>query len=293
VIFDGDGINDSVDFIVGNISSVMTNLNLSVEVNQSFNLSQIFSGLQSVLISDDGVGLIEFELNLSSIVLNLTDLIVRELISNNLTKFFVSGLDLGINNTKIVFFTLQNESGSLANSLCIKDDVVFNFSDISSNCSGANEIYISSIPYFASGLNVTYENQTTGLVRVSGLTHSGIAQMCSEDWNYTSWTTCSSSSQSRTAEDLNVCGTTFDRLALTQSCVEVGADDGDDSSSGGSDSSDDDDDSLDKGEQWFSIEIDHDFDGDEVECDLVIDGDDTIMILMRIHRIVYLELWKF
>lgn|GEM_PF-771053 len=50
---------------------------------------------------------------------------------------------------------------------------------------------------------------------------------CTESWSYSAWSTCSSSSQSRTGTDDNNCGTTINRT-LTQSCSS-----GSSSSSGG------------------------------------------------------------
>jgi hypothetical protein len=43
--------------------------------------------------------------------------------------------------------------------------------------------------------------------------------MCTENWVYSSWSTCSSNLQTRTASDYNNCGTTIERDELSQSCT--------------------------------------------------------------------------
>jgi hypothetical protein len=42
---------------------------------------------------------------------------------------------------------------------------------------------------------------------------------CTENWQYSQWSTCNNSLQTRTATDLNHCGTTNNRGVLSQSCI--------------------------------------------------------------------------
>ncbi len=46
--------------------------------------------------------------------------------------------------------------------------------------------------------------------------------VCTEDWSYGPWSECSGGSQSRSATDLNSCGTADNRSALTRSCDDGG-----------------------------------------------------------------------
>jgi len=93
-------------------------------------------------------------------------------------------------------------------SLCIKDSEIYSFDDITSTCSGNDEIYIYDITnYNLNGYSTIYD-VVNNTVAIAGLTHSGVAQTCTEEWDYSNWDVCSGSSQSRTAIDLNNCGTT-------------------------------------------------------------------------------------
>lgn len=48
----------------------------------------------------------------------------------------------------------------------------------------------------------------------------GGEQVCVEDWSYGSWSGCSGGTQTRSATDLNSCGTTDNRSALSRECEE-------------------------------------------------------------------------
>ena len=74
-----------------------------------------------------------------------------------------------------------------------------------------------------------------------------IGDACTENWSYSGWSGCMDGTQTRTAQDLNNCGTMDNRSALTQSCEE---DDG--SGSGGPSGSLADPDTATK--RWVSIQ---------------------------------------
>ncbi len=65
-------------------------------------------------------------------------------------------------------------------------------------------------------LNITYN-----ITDLFALTLS-LSLDCVESWTYSSWSTCSARAQARTATDANACGTTTNRLALSQSCTTGG-----------------------------------------------------------------------
>ncbi|MFH1506494.1 MAG: PGF-pre-PGF domain-containing protein [archaeon] len=74
-------------------------------------------------------------------------------------------------------------------------------------------------------INITKNNNTGTLVTFFFTTNNTAKTInltvnltCTESWSYGTWSSCTSSSQSRTATDANGCGTTNDRGALTRSC---------------------------------------------------------------------------
>jgi hypothetical protein len=216
--YDEDGFNNSVDKLIGNISNVNSNYgNLNITINSSINLNQLFTDNLEFVILNSSDKIIEFSNNFSNNSIDLSKIVVKQKVdSSNKSKFFVNGINLENGKTKAVYFKL-NGNISKSNSLCLKDTVVYSFDDITSTCNGDNETFVDSVPISINGYNLSYFDFET--IKITGLTHSGVSQMCTEDWSYSSWSSCSSSSQSRTAVDSNSCGTTFTQDILVQSCV--------------------------------------------------------------------------
>ncbi|MCX6817449.1 MAG: VCBS repeat-containing protein [Candidatus Aenigmarchaeota archaeon] len=61
----------------------------------------------------------------------------------------------------------------------------------------------------------------TGLAKSAWSTEQvfEITQACTENWSYGTWSSCVNNQQTRTATDLNDCGTTVNKSATTQSCT--------------------------------------------------------------------------
>ena len=251
---DGDGINDSSDTIFGNVSNVLTNVEgFNVEVNNTDNLSQVFNDVTEVVLYRESEKLVEFENNFSSNPLNLTSLIVKDERVENESKLLISGLDIE-DNTKTVFLELLGDTTTF-NSLCIKDAQIDDFADMTQSCIGDDEIYVTSIPSTIDSYSISYTDSTNSVVEISGLTHSGVSQMCTENWDYGDWSTCLSGIQERGAIDLNNCGTTHMVEELTQVCEEEEEEDSGDSGGGssGSSGSDDNDDNDEEAEDEYEV----------------------------------------
>ena len=235
--FDGDGINDSRDMIRGNKTNIFTNIqNLDVEINKSRNLSRVFNKTLNVSFKNNNKTLIEFRNNFNMRNLDLTKLIIKEKKIINKSKFFLSGLNLTNGDTKTIYMDLLGDTQKY-NSICIKDAEIYDFSEISNSCDENDETYIATIPSRVDSYSVSYTNSSNTTVKITGLTHSGISQICTEDWSYSSWSTCSGGTQTRTATDSNSCGTTNTRESLTQTCTSTSSgssSSGYSSSSGGS-----------------------------------------------------------
>lgn len=234
---DGDGINDSQDRIKGSSSNINSNLNISFEINNSINLSREFNSTQNISIKKNGKKFIEFKKDFSNFSIDLTNISLIEENNENTSKLIISGIELDNNESKTIYFTMINNSNFT--SLCLKDSEIFSFDEISQNCSLSDEYFVDNIPYSYNGIEVEYENQSELLLKISGLTHSAVEQVCTENWSYSSWSTCSSNIQTRTATDLNNCGTIITRDELTQSCTSSSSEGGGGSSSSTSENEDD------------------------------------------------------
>lgn len=216
---DGDGLNNSDDKVFGNTSHIYTNIqNFTLKINNTENLSQVFNQTINVTFYRNDSKLIEFQNNFTNRTINLTSLIVKDDRVENSSKVLISGLDLEEYNTKTIYLDLLGNTSKYS-SLCIKDAEIVDFVDISDNCNGTNETYIVTIPSSLGQYTINYTNSSNTTVKIEGLTHSGINQVCTESWTYSSWSTCSGGSQSRTASDANSCSTTNTRDVLTQSCT--------------------------------------------------------------------------
>jgi hypothetical protein len=225
--FDGDGINDSLDTVVGGIRNIYTNINnFTLEINNSENISKVFNYEINVSFLRENKTLIKFKNNFATRNLDLTSLIVKDDKTENESKVLISGLDIG-SDTKTIFIELFGDIIKY-NSLCIKDAEIDDFEDISSDCAGADETYVGSIPSTIGSYVVSYTDVTNKTVQVDGLSHSGVSQTCTEGWSYGDWSSCSGGVQTRSATDSNSCGSINTREVVSQSCSSGS----DDSSSG-------------------------------------------------------------
>ena len=223
---DDDNINDSIDTVFGNSSFVVSNINnLSFEINNSNNLSKIFNKTLNVTFKKKNKKLIEFKNNFTKNSINLSNIEIRESNESNNSQLIISGIELENQTTKTIYLDLTGNTTQFG-SLCIKDAVISDFSEISDNCTGINETYIQSVPTTINQYTIEYENSSNTTIKIIGLIHSGVSQTCTENWQYSAWSSCSGGTQTRTATDSNSCGTTHSRETLSQSCTS--------SSSGGS-----------------------------------------------------------
>lgn len=230
---DGDGINNSDDKVFGNNSNIYTNIeNLSLRINNSENLSKIFNSSLNISLFRENRKIIEFEKNFANATINLTELVIRDTREDNHSRLLISGIELE-DKTKKIYFDLLGDTGKFA-SLCIKDEDIEDFSEMSINCTGSNELYIAEIPSIVGNYTISYINASNSTVEITGLSHSAVSQVCTENWTYSVWSPCTNTVQTRTATDSNACGTTNSRENLTQSCSESSSGGGGTSSSSSS-----------------------------------------------------------
>lgn len=204
----------------GDNESILFNGTKDVIIGGNRNLSEVFVERNKVQLNLSGTE-IEFEHNFTKEKLDLQTIVA----GRNDTKFFIYGL----NEVKNISFKRNNRVSLGA--VCIHDREIFDDIEMSELCDGVNDTY------------VVLENKTVGRyklelegdkIKVDNLFHSGISQVCLENWTCGDWGGCHGGIQYRTCIDLNSCGTTHLKPSETQSCTVSGESGGSGGGGGGS-----------------------------------------------------------
>lgn len=166
---DNDGINDTVDFIKGNISNVNSTLSdISITFNGSSNATNQFNATYFIQIINDTDVLVEFNLSLSNqTILDLTNVTIEKN-NTNLGSVIVYGIDLQQGLTKSAFI----DNITKAQGVCIKDTEDISLSSFSQDCTGTQERFVAcpgSISQYRCSINGTR-------FKVSGLNNSLVKQ---------------------------------------------------------------------------------------------------------------------
>ncbi|MBI2558083.1 hypothetical protein HYW20_02065 [Candidatus Woesearchaeota archaeon] len=171
---DNDGIDDSIDMLIGNKSSVNTaTLNLSILVNGSSDLFQKFNKSSNVAFLDGNYKIMEFMFDFSAYRLNLTKITADKQLPSQKGSMLVRGLDMPNGSKKIMYV---DKSLKFLKQLCIKDTKVASISNISKKCSRKDEVKITCNGKFTKSYRCTY-NLTSKKYRVEGLKNTGIVQI--------------------------------------------------------------------------------------------------------------------
>lgn len=244
--FDGDGIDDNLDTLIGNVNSVNTTIsNLTIRIGNLTDLSQTFNGTWKISFEDNISKIMEFDFNLSR-TLNLTKIIIEKQKNSSFGYTLVHGVNLN-GTTKSVYV---DRTDSAKNGICIKDAAVMSISEISESCNGANEIKVECDGTMQSSYMCSY-NSTTLKYRITGLNNSGIKQIdyakpassdensgsegggtggsgtsgsggsgsCIEKWECSEWPACINNLQTRPCQDKNGCKTIFNKPKETKLCA--------------------------------------------------------------------------
>ncbi|MBD3163602.1 S8 family serine peptidase [Candidatus Woesearchaeota archaeon] len=172
---DNDNLNDNIDFLKGNSSSISAaNVNVSVFINNSISLAKIFNSTLPVNITDannNTVVYFNFTFNSS----NILDLYNMTIAKHNSTAANSSILIRGIslraqNTTKTVYLErILNSTG-----ICIKDSEIPSIGNISSACTAPGETWLAC-PGSNANYSCVFSNRNTKY-KVTGLFHSGIRE---------------------------------------------------------------------------------------------------------------------
>ena len=218
-----------------------------VEVNSSQDLSKNFTKEEKVEIKDGTNPIVEFNHNFSRGNLNLSKIrivrnlqneeasissqVVSQLDSDNkqvesgeeiraqfLKRELFSGIELDSNDTKTVYFKLQSLDGDRNTFVCVVNREITQLSEIG-DCNNENdylvEVSITSgaitnpFSHTIPSTSITLQRETADTLKVSGLSHSALAQTCISDIDYSDWQEVvgDSSREFRTGTDLNGCQT--------------------------------------------------------------------------------------
>ncbi len=179
---DNDGVIDTEDLILGNLSSfTSTNFGglINFTVGESSNLSQGFTGIQTMKFSNNTNTFLEFNFDFdnSETPLSLGNIVFEKQDSTSLFgSALVRGLSLPPGFKKTLYLDNLDEA---RNSICIKDADITDISEVSGTCSGSDETLIlcttegtTKNGYVCSSLGK--------MLKVTGATHTGIIEFSDE-----------------------------------------------------------------------------------------------------------------
>ncbi len=167
---DGDGIVNINDTLKGNLTNLNTNIVSSVMVNGSSNLSQQFSGVLAVNLTNASTPVLLFTYNFSAnqtlLLGNLS--IMKQNTTETRGSILVTGLNLTSESTKTLYI---DNIDTNKNGICIKDIIVTSIDDVSDDCTGSNETKLTCSAGGTTTGNYTCTSTDTWYV-VTGATHT-------------------------------------------------------------------------------------------------------------------------
>ena len=160
---------------IGNGSNISTNgtgnLTVSIANNTTIN-GESFEGNLSVNISSNNTTLVYFNFNFSNSSINFSQINITNGTSGGASYFTFSSLPSGgMIGAKTLY--LYGTSSDY-NSVCIKDQENVTVSQISSACTGANEVIVTCDGTATSGYTCTRSGTT---LTITGLNHSAVLQL--------------------------------------------------------------------------------------------------------------------
>lgn len=211
---DGDGVNNSKDHLIGDANLVNTNFEtLKLLIDRDSNVSKVFENISLVNYTSEGKEIVSFnfDFNYTNLSNNKIE-IFKQNSSENKGWIRIKGINLtGQSQTKTVYLDKIN-SGTSA--VCIKDLEIASISEMTDDCTGANEKNVNCDGVTRYGYTCSVDGTR---YKVEGLTHSAVKQnRCIEDWSKGEWS--GNNCGTRTCTDNNACGTTTNKPPTSKSC---------------------------------------------------------------------------
>ncbi|MFH1591729.1 MAG: S8 family serine peptidase [archaeon] len=172
---DNDGLNDSIDQILGNASWInTTTITATLFVGNSTNITRVLNGTLKVEVKDNGTVILSFPFNFSAANLSLAALrIERE--TDVTSSIIVAGLTLPEGQTKNVTLSKLNSS---VDAVCIRDVEPGVALNITGSCTGENETFVACDGNVVG--SYTCSLVEVSLFQVTGLIHSEVRQQCAD-----------------------------------------------------------------------------------------------------------------
>ncbi len=240
---DNDGINDTVDTLIGNENSINTStIGMKIFVGESNNLSRLFSESARVKFLDNNLTISEFDFNFSRYKLNLTNITINKQSSNLTGSLIIRGLKLPEGATKTLYVDKINNA---FNGICIKDEEISSINEISGSCNSNNEFKVECDGTLQNSFTCAY-NSTLNKYKVTGLKHSGILQIayakstsessiasvsttsgssgggggggCISSWQCSEWSQCTDGIQNRKCSDKYQCPFAAEKPEESKQC---------------------------------------------------------------------------
>ena len=175
---DNDGINDTIDNLIGDAKTVNTStIALAILINDSANLSKIFSSNLSVKFLNDNATILEFPFDFSKHRLNLTNMTIEKQSPAQLGSLLIRGLIMPkLTKLKYSMKTMYvDKVNATMSKICIKDEQISDMTQISPKCKLKGEVKISCNGKKIGSYRCKYM-PSTNKYKVDGLKHSGIVQ---------------------------------------------------------------------------------------------------------------------
>jgi uncharacterized repeat protein (TIGR01451 family) len=161
---DNDGLNDTDDNLLGNLSDVVSNVNITVLINGTNMTNDTYEGNYTVNITnEDNETVIIFDWNFNqTLMMNWT--IDYDPLTGEIT---IRGVDPRANTSKTVYV---GQPTSVYDYVCIADDEITNASDLDADCDCTSCTRVA-----CSGSSGQYRCTDSGpTLIVSGLSHSAV-----------------------------------------------------------------------------------------------------------------------
>jgi len=170
---DGDGVSDDNDSVIGSPDNVTlegyVNLQVTIgsyDANDS-NASTV-TGNQTVTFISEGNPIVEFDKDFTNSSLSMPDITIKKEISDDRQGMVVQGLS----ETKTIYIDKFNDDGAL----CVKDADINSIDDISSDCTGVNEVFFGRCEDGETVGNYACSVEN-GRYKIEGMLHSGAVEM--------------------------------------------------------------------------------------------------------------------
>lgn len=200
--------------LIGEVGDINSNANnIDVEINEDvYNSTLNYTGTKKVDIYSGNRKMVSFEWNFT-IPLNFRQIeITKQSSASNYGSIIISGLEV---EKEATIDRISNKT-----QVCVKERQIEDIDEIDDDCRGIGERLVPCPGEFD---NIEC-NISNNYFIVSGISHSAVLEYqeiitsCAENWSYSSWGPCLNNQQTRTATDVNGCGTVTTRDPIIQTC---------------------------------------------------------------------------